>query len=170
MEFSFTQAFIRRCLAYRKEDRFDVHQLANDAYLLPHMRRSSSSGNLHMTGLAASPTPPISSIIPYWSVFMGKVGMISSCSCCSGLSLESLQLVFLHSRTTSTMVYLDCGCSPNVISMMGLDHGLWNIPFWLSFWKHWRTTLPVASLQIYCVWLKTGAFGACGEMNTVHNF
>ncbi|KAL7991639.1 hypothetical protein Chor_015895, partial [Crotalus horridus] len=59
------KAFIRRCLAYRKEDRFDVHQLANDAYLLPHMRRSNSSGNLHMTGLAASPTPPISSIIPY---------------------------------------------------------------------------------------------------------
>uniref|UniRef100_A0AAY4CCG7 Protein kinase domain-containing protein n=1 Tax=Denticeps clupeoides TaxID=299321 RepID=A0AAY4CCG7_9TELE len=31
------KAFIRRCLAYRKEDR--VH----DSYLLPHMRRSSSS-------------------------------------------------------------------------------------------------------------------------------
>ncbi|KAJ7345652.1 hypothetical protein JRQ81_001602 [Phrynocephalus forsythii] len=59
------KAFIRRCLAYRKEDRFDVHQLANDPYLLPHMRRSNSSGNLHMAGLAASPTPPISSIIPY---------------------------------------------------------------------------------------------------------
>lgn len=73
------QAFIRRCLAYRKEDRFDVHQLANDAYLLPHMRRSNSSGNLHMTGLAASPTPPISSIIPYWNVFTQKAGVISSC-------------------------------------------------------------------------------------------
>uniref|UniRef100_A0A8C5UIN6 non-specific serine/threonine protein kinase n=1 Tax=Malurus cyaneus samueli TaxID=2593467 RepID=A0A8C5UIN6_9PASS len=59
------KAFIRRCLAYRKEDRFDVHQLANDPYLLPHMRRSNSSGNLHMTGLAASPTPPTSSIISY---------------------------------------------------------------------------------------------------------
>lgn len=40
------QAFIRRCLAYRKEDRFDVHQLCSDSYLLPHMRRSNSSGSL----------------------------------------------------------------------------------------------------------------------------
>uniref|UniRef100_A0A8C5FQZ0 non-specific serine/threonine protein kinase n=1 Tax=Gadus morhua TaxID=8049 RepID=A0A8C5FQZ0_GADMO len=40
------KAFIRRCLAYRKEDRFDVHQLGADAYLLPHMRRSNSSGSL----------------------------------------------------------------------------------------------------------------------------
>nr|KAF6498203.1 tousled like kinase 1 [Rousettus aegyptiacus] len=59
------KAFIRRCLAYRKEDRFDVHQLANDPYLLPHMRRSNSSGNLHMAGLTAPPTPPSSSIITY---------------------------------------------------------------------------------------------------------
>uniref|UniRef100_A0AAY5E880 non-specific serine/threonine protein kinase n=1 Tax=Electrophorus electricus TaxID=8005 RepID=A0AAY5E880_ELEEL len=51
-------AFIRRCLAYRKEDRFDVHQLGSDSYLLPHMRRSSSSGNL-----AASPAS--SSLISY---------------------------------------------------------------------------------------------------------
>uniref|UniRef100_A0A8P4G973 Tousled-like kinase 1b n=1 Tax=Dicentrarchus labrax TaxID=13489 RepID=A0A8P4G973_DICLA len=40
------KAFIRRCLAYRKEDRFDVHQLCSDSYLLPHMRRSNSSGSL----------------------------------------------------------------------------------------------------------------------------
>uniref|UniRef100_A0A8D0CQC4 non-specific serine/threonine protein kinase n=1 Tax=Sander lucioperca TaxID=283035 RepID=A0A8D0CQC4_SANLU len=40
------KAFIRRCLAYRKEDRIDVHQMGSDPYLLPHMRRSSSSGNL----------------------------------------------------------------------------------------------------------------------------
>uniref|UniRef100_A0A8D2LV81 non-specific serine/threonine protein kinase n=1 Tax=Varanus komodoensis TaxID=61221 RepID=A0A8D2LV81_VARKO len=46
------KAFIRRCLAYRKEDRFDVHQLANDAYLLPHMRRSNSSGNFSFSGVA----------------------------------------------------------------------------------------------------------------------
>ncbi|XP_053565368.1 serine/threonine-protein kinase tousled-like 1 [Bombina bombina] len=59
------KAFIRRCLAYRKEDRFDVHQLANDPYLLPHMRRSNSSGNLHMSGLVAPPIPPTSSIISY---------------------------------------------------------------------------------------------------------
>uniref|UniRef100_A0A8C5WMU2 non-specific serine/threonine protein kinase n=1 Tax=Leptobrachium leishanense TaxID=445787 RepID=A0A8C5WMU2_9ANUR len=59
------KAFIRRCLAYRKEDRFDVHQLANDPYLLPHMRRSNSSGNLHMSGLVVSPALPASSIISY---------------------------------------------------------------------------------------------------------
>ncbi|XP_027276013.1 serine/threonine-protein kinase tousled-like 1 isoform X6 [Cricetulus griseus] len=59
------KAFIRRCLAYRKEDRFDVHQLANDPYLLPHMRRSNSSGNLHMSGLTAPPAPPSSSVITY---------------------------------------------------------------------------------------------------------
>ncbi|MGH0140846.1 UNVERIFIED_CONTAM: hypothetical protein FKN15_004218, partial [Acipenser sinensis] len=56
------KAFIRRCLAYRKEDRFDVHQLASDSYLLPHMRRSNSSGNLHM---GAPSVPPTSSIISY---------------------------------------------------------------------------------------------------------
>uniref|UniRef100_A0A671SRU0 non-specific serine/threonine protein kinase n=1 Tax=Sinocyclocheilus anshuiensis TaxID=1608454 RepID=A0A671SRU0_9TELE len=55
------QAFIRRCLAYRKEDRFDVHQLGSDSYLLPHMRRSNSSGNLQ-----ATPASPASSgIISY---------------------------------------------------------------------------------------------------------
>ncbi|XP_067843582.1 serine/threonine-protein kinase tousled-like 1 isoform X2 [Heptranchias perlo] len=59
------KAFIRRCLAYRKEDRFDVHLLANDAYLLPHMRRSNSSGNLHMSGPATIPITPMSSIVSY---------------------------------------------------------------------------------------------------------
>uniref|UniRef100_A0AAY4ED37 non-specific serine/threonine protein kinase n=1 Tax=Denticeps clupeoides TaxID=299321 RepID=A0AAY4ED37_9TELE len=55
------KAFIRRCLAYRKEDRFDVHQLGSDSYLLPHMRRSNSSGNLQ-----APPSSPASSgIISY---------------------------------------------------------------------------------------------------------
>uniref|UniRef100_A0A673H686 non-specific serine/threonine protein kinase n=1 Tax=Sinocyclocheilus rhinocerous TaxID=307959 RepID=A0A673H686_9TELE len=55
------KAFIRRCLAYRKEDRFDVHQLGSDSYLLPHMRRSTSSGNLQ-----ATPASPASSgIISY---------------------------------------------------------------------------------------------------------
>ncbi|XP_030629110.1 serine/threonine-protein kinase tousled-like 2 [Chanos chanos] len=34
------KAFIRRCLAYRKEDRIDVHQLASDPYLMPHIRKS----------------------------------------------------------------------------------------------------------------------------------
>ncbi|KAI1899899.1 hypothetical protein AGOR_G00066520 [Albula goreensis] len=58
------KAFIRRCLAYRKEDRFDVHQLGSDSYLLPHMRRSNSSGNLQM-GLSGGSAPPSSSIISY---------------------------------------------------------------------------------------------------------
>ncbi|KAG5833295.1 hypothetical protein ANANG_G00274440 [Anguilla anguilla] len=58
------KAFIRRCLAYRKEDRFDVHQLGSDSYLLPHMRRSNSSGNLQLA-LSGSSAPPPSSIIPY---------------------------------------------------------------------------------------------------------
>uniref|UniRef100_A0A4W6FV16 Tousled like kinase 1 n=1 Tax=Lates calcarifer TaxID=8187 RepID=A0A4W6FV16_LATCA len=57
------KAFIRRCLAYRKEDRIDVHQLGSDPYLLPHMRRSSSSGNLQMS--AAGSGPASSSIISY---------------------------------------------------------------------------------------------------------
>ncbi|GCB78349.1 hypothetical protein scyTo_0015817, partial [Scyliorhinus torazame] len=59
------KAFIRRCLAYRKEDRFDVHLLANDAYLLPHMRRSNSSGNIHMPGPATIPISSMSSIVSY---------------------------------------------------------------------------------------------------------
>ncbi|XP_078079820.1 serine/threonine-protein kinase tousled-like 2 isoform X1 [Mustelus asterias] len=37
------KAFIRRCLAYRKEDRIDVQQLASDPYLMPHIRKSVSS-------------------------------------------------------------------------------------------------------------------------------
>ncbi|XP_073726794.1 serine/threonine-protein kinase tousled-like 1-B isoform X2 [Misgurnus anguillicaudatus] len=56
------KAFIRRCLAYRKEDRFDVHQLGSDSYLLPHMRRSNSSGNLQ--AMPASPAAA-SGIISY---------------------------------------------------------------------------------------------------------
>ncbi|XP_034069208.1 LOW QUALITY PROTEIN: serine/threonine-protein kinase tousled-like 1 [Gymnodraco acuticeps] len=57
------KAFIRRCLAYRKEDRVDVHQMGSDPYLLPHMRRTSSSGNLQMN--AAGSGPASSSIISY---------------------------------------------------------------------------------------------------------
>uniref|UniRef100_A0A8C5I5T2 non-specific serine/threonine protein kinase n=1 Tax=Gouania willdenowi TaxID=441366 RepID=A0A8C5I5T2_GOUWI len=48
------KAFIRRCLAYRKEDRFDVHQLCSDSYLLPHMRRSNSSGSLQPSSSSSS--------------------------------------------------------------------------------------------------------------------
>ncbi|KAL6474826.1 hypothetical protein MHYP_G00158660 [Metynnis hypsauchen] len=36
------KAFIRRCLAYRKEDRIDVLQLASDPFLMPHIRKSVS--------------------------------------------------------------------------------------------------------------------------------
>ncbi|XP_054888103.1 LOW QUALITY PROTEIN: serine/threonine-protein kinase tousled-like 1 [Poeciliopsis prolifica] len=57
------KAFIRRCLAYRKEDRVDVLQLGSDPYLLPQMRRSSSSGNLQMS--AASAGSASSSLISY---------------------------------------------------------------------------------------------------------
>ncbi|KAA8588149.1 hypothetical protein FQN60_001343 [Etheostoma spectabile] len=57
------KAFIRRCLAYRKEDRIDVHQMGSDPYLLPHMRRSSSSGNLQMNAAGSGPTS--SSILSY---------------------------------------------------------------------------------------------------------
>uniref|UniRef100_H2MS90 non-specific serine/threonine protein kinase n=1 Tax=Oryzias latipes TaxID=8090 RepID=H2MS90_ORYLA len=52
------KAFIRRCLAYRKEDRSDVHQLGSDLYLLPHIRRSSSSGNLQMSAAGSGLAPP----------------------------------------------------------------------------------------------------------------
>lgn len=57
------QAFIRRCLAYRKEDRIGVHQMGSDPYLLPHIRRSSSSGNLQMNPAGSGPAP--SGIISY---------------------------------------------------------------------------------------------------------
>lgn len=41
------QAFIRRCLAYHKEDRVDVLQLASDPFLMPHVRKAlGSSGPL----------------------------------------------------------------------------------------------------------------------------
>ncbi|XP_063069631.1 serine/threonine-protein kinase tousled-like 1 isoform X2 [Engraulis encrasicolus] len=64
------KAFIRRCLAYKKEERSDVHQLGSDSYLLPHMRRSSSSGTLQPAA-ASSPipsavsSPASSSVISY---------------------------------------------------------------------------------------------------------
>ncbi|XP_037096320.1 LOW QUALITY PROTEIN: serine/threonine-protein kinase tousled-like 1 [Syngnathus acus] len=57
------KAFIRRCLAYRKEDRIGVHQMGSDPYLLPHIRRSSSSGNLQMNAAGSGPAP--SGIISY---------------------------------------------------------------------------------------------------------
>ncbi|KFO22691.1 Serine/threonine-protein kinase tousled-like 1 [Fukomys damarensis] len=59
------KAFIRCCLAYRKEGRCDVPQLVNDPYLLTHMRRSNASGSIHRAGPTAFPTPPSSSTITY---------------------------------------------------------------------------------------------------------
>uniref|UniRef100_A0A7N8YEX6 non-specific serine/threonine protein kinase n=1 Tax=Mastacembelus armatus TaxID=205130 RepID=A0A7N8YEX6_9TELE len=49
------KAFIRRCLAYHKEDRVDVLQLASDPFLMPHIRKTLS--NSSSTPLA----PPIPS-------------------------------------------------------------------------------------------------------------
>uniref|UniRef100_A0A4W3HYR5 non-specific serine/threonine protein kinase n=1 Tax=Callorhinchus milii TaxID=7868 RepID=A0A4W3HYR5_CALMI len=48
------KAFIRRCLAYRKEDRIDVQQLASDPYLMPHIRKSVSAA----PGVIASTSTP----------------------------------------------------------------------------------------------------------------
>lgn len=49
------KAFIRRCLAYHKEDRVDVLQLASDPFLLPHIRKALGSSAL------APPLPSTSS-------------------------------------------------------------------------------------------------------------
>lgn len=38
-----SQAFIRRCLAYHKEDRVDVLQLASDPFLMPNTRKALGS-------------------------------------------------------------------------------------------------------------------------------
>ena len=54
--FCLPQAFIRRCLAYRKEDRIDVLQLASDPFLMPHIRKS-----LGTSGPLAPPMPSTSS-------------------------------------------------------------------------------------------------------------
>ncbi|TMS22214.1 Serine/threonine-protein kinase tousled-like 2 [Larimichthys crocea] len=37
------KAFIRRCLAYHKEDRVDVLQLSSDPFLMPHIRKALGS-------------------------------------------------------------------------------------------------------------------------------
>uniref|UniRef100_A0A8C2WGP8 Protein kinase domain-containing protein n=1 Tax=Cyclopterus lumpus TaxID=8103 RepID=A0A8C2WGP8_CYCLU len=37
------KAFIRRCLAYHKEDRVDVLQLASEPFLMPHIRKALAS-------------------------------------------------------------------------------------------------------------------------------
>ncbi|KAJ7984582.1 hypothetical protein DPEC_G00356280 [Dallia pectoralis] len=51
------KAFIRRCLAYRKEERIDVRQLAQDPFLMPHIRKalaSGTGGGPPLSGSAAS--------------------------------------------------------------------------------------------------------------------
>ncbi|CAJ0935633.1 unnamed protein product [Ranitomeya imitator] len=48
------KAFIRRCLAYRKEDRIDVQQLASDPYLLPHIRKSVSTSSPATAAIAST--------------------------------------------------------------------------------------------------------------------
>uniref|UniRef100_A0A8C9ZAZ3 Tousled-like kinase 2 n=1 Tax=Sander lucioperca TaxID=283035 RepID=A0A8C9ZAZ3_SANLU len=48
------KAFIRRCLVYRKEDRIDVHQLASDPFLMPHIRKSVASSGT--SGMAVAST------------------------------------------------------------------------------------------------------------------
>ncbi|XP_071375622.1 serine/threonine-protein kinase tousled-like 2 isoform X1 [Centroberyx affinis] len=51
------KAFIRRCLAYRKEDRVDVLQLASDPFLMPHIRKALGTSG----GPLAPPIPSTSS-------------------------------------------------------------------------------------------------------------
>ena len=126
----FFKAFIRRCLAYRKEDRFDVHQLANDPYLLPHMRRSNSSGNLHMAGLTASPTPPSSSILTYW--LSSKIGMMSL-NCFQMHTwvweLLSVFVVFFTQDMVENCLWTEVF---HRVVCMRVDHGPWiNVHFWL---------------------------------------
>lgn len=48
------QAFIRRCLVYRKEDRIDVHQLASDPFLMPHIRKSVATSGASGTAIPST--------------------------------------------------------------------------------------------------------------------
>ncbi|KAM4624333.1 serine/threonine-protein kinase tousled-like 2 isoform 1-T1 [Polymixia lowei] len=50
------KAFIRRCLAYRKEDRVDVLQLASDPFLMPHIRKALGANSAPL----APPVPSTS--------------------------------------------------------------------------------------------------------------
>uniref|UniRef100_UPI0037E6FADE serine/threonine-protein kinase tousled-like 2 isoform X1 n=1 Tax=Semicossyphus pulcher TaxID=241346 RepID=UPI0037E6FADE len=51
------KAFIRRCLAYHKEDRVDVLQLASDPFLMPHIRKALGNSTPQ-----APPLPSTSSV------------------------------------------------------------------------------------------------------------
>ncbi|KAL0984410.1 hypothetical protein UPYG_G00141050 [Umbra pygmaea] len=54
------KAFIRRCLAYRKEEHIDVRQLAQDPFLMPHIRKALTTGTGGMAPATGS-TPSTSS-------------------------------------------------------------------------------------------------------------
>ncbi|KAK7919559.1 hypothetical protein WMY93_010843 [Mugilogobius chulae] len=56
------KAFIRRCLAYHKEDRVDVLQLASDPFLMPHIRRTL--GNSTPQQLHSPPPPAVTAAVP----------------------------------------------------------------------------------------------------------
>uniref|UniRef100_A0A8B9HC80 non-specific serine/threonine protein kinase n=1 Tax=Astyanax mexicanus TaxID=7994 RepID=A0A8B9HC80_ASTMX len=56
------KAFIRRCLVYRKEDRIDVHQLASDPFLLPHIRKSVATTGNSNTAIASTSSSSSSSV------------------------------------------------------------------------------------------------------------
>ncbi|EHB06918.1 Serine/threonine-protein kinase tousled-like 2 [Heterocephalus glaber] len=50
----FAKAFIRRCLAYRREEHIDVQQLACDVYFLTHIRKSVSTSSPAGTATAST--------------------------------------------------------------------------------------------------------------------
>lgn len=135
-------------MAYRKEDRFDVHQLANDPYLLPHMRRSNSSGNLHMAGLTVSPTPPSSSIITYWLLqdWHDTFELLPD----AHLSFESIWVFIVFFFTQD--VVKDCLWIEilHIVICMRVDHGQWlNVHFSLHL-EQWRTAACCTETGIPC--------------------
>ncbi len=123
------QAFIRRCLAYRKEDRFDVHQLGSDSYLLPHMRRSNSSGNLQ----AAPASPASSGIISYW---------LADRSWLTVLMASSLPSSPRGGQEGGGAVYVSCRTRPQRPEWLPLILGqewLMSFPVWIQMSVRART-------------------------------
>uniref|UniRef100_A0A8C7PJ54 non-specific serine/threonine protein kinase n=1 Tax=Oncorhynchus mykiss TaxID=8022 RepID=A0A8C7PJ54_ONCMY len=51
------KAFIRRCLAYRKEERIDVLQLAQDPFLMPPFRKALATGAHRRAAAGPRPLP-----------------------------------------------------------------------------------------------------------------
>uniref|UniRef100_A0A3P8P9K6 non-specific serine/threonine protein kinase n=1 Tax=Astatotilapia calliptera TaxID=8154 RepID=A0A3P8P9K6_ASTCA len=64
------KAFIRRCLAYHKEDRVDVLQLASDPFLMPHIRKA--------LGSSTPPAPPIPSTSSSEVCYVWKISCLYS--------------------------------------------------------------------------------------------